>query len=168
MRMTNTLTAILACVMFAVTLHAAELAKDEAATPSIRAGEQINWQVVSSGGTKGSSASFGLQGTVGQTAVGSGSSTSYGLGHGYWQPLVSSGDCCDIRADIDHNGSGPDIADLVYMVNFMFNGGPEPPCNTPDYLEADVDGNGTGPDIGDLVYLVNYMFNGGPAPIPCP
>ena len=76
--------------------------------------------------------------------------------------------CCNLRGDIDHNGTGPDIGDLVYLVNYMFNGGPEPPCNTPSYLEADVDGNGTGPDIGDLVYLVNYMFNGGPAPVPCP
>lgn len=71
---------------------------------------------------------------------------------------------CNIRGDIDHNGTGPDIGDLVYLVNYMFNGGPPPPVME----EADIDGNGTGPDIGDLVYLVNYMFNGGPAPIPCP
>ena len=64
-----------------------------------------------------------------------------------------------ICGDIDGNGVGPDIADLVYLVNYMFNGGPEPPV-----IEAcDVDGNGVGPDIADLVYLVNYMFNGGPA-----
>ena len=35
--------------------------------------------------------------------------------------------CCLLRADVDHNGSGPDIADLVYLVNYMFNGGPAPP-----------------------------------------
>ncbi|MFH1686334.1 MAG: hypothetical protein ABIE70_02280 [bacterium] len=78
--------------------------------------------------------------------------------------------CCLLRADINHDGVGPDIGDLVYLVNYMFNGGPPPPCNDPSfgYMEADVNGDGVGPDIGDLVYLVNYMFNGGPAPVPCP
>ncbi|MFH1688341.1 MAG: glycosyl hydrolase [bacterium] len=72
--------------------------------------------------------------------------------------------CCVKRGDIDHNGAGPDIADLVHLVNYMFNGGPEPLC----LGEADVDGNLLGPDIADLVSLVNYMFNGGPAPVACP
>ena len=81
-----------------------------------------------------------------------------------WLVRYGTTSCCNLRADIDHNGAGPDIADLVYLVNYMFNGGTEPSC--PE--EADVDGSGTGPDIADLVYLVNYMFNGGPAPVPCP
>ena len=80
--------------------------------------------------------------------------------------------CCLLRGDVDHNGVGPDIGDLVYLVNFMFNGGPLPPCEEPPgggyFPECDTNGDGTGPDIGDLVYLVNYMFNGGPALIPCP
>ncbi len=73
-------------------------------------------------------------------------------------------DCCVHRGDIDRSGgSGAvDIADLVYLVNFMFRGGPAPPC--PE--EADVDAVG-GADIGDLVYLVNYMFQSGPPPVTC-
>jgi len=77
---------------------------------------------------------------------------------------ICDASCCAIRADIDGNGTGPDIADLVYLVNYMFGGGPPPPCMD----EADVDGNGSGPDIADLVYLVAYMFQGGPAPAACP
>ncbi len=73
------------------------------------------------------------------------------------------GQCCELRGDIDHNGGEPDIADLVYIVSYMFSGGPEPPC----IEEADIDGNGSDPDIADLVYLVTYMFQGGPAPVPC-
>ena len=85
--------------------------------------------------------------------------------------------CCQIRGDIDHNGSAPDIADLIYMVTYMFQNGPPPPCNEPYmpdcpdqyYSEADVDGNGTcTPDIGDLIYLVTYMFQEGPSLVPCP
>ncbi len=134
-----------------------------------RAGEEINWQVISSGGTKGSSASFDLQGTVGQTSVGVGSSASFGLQHGYWQDFTSGGGTCcmgSIRGNVDYDvGDAIDISDLVYLVDFMFSGGPPPPC----FEEGDVDGSGAAPiDISDLVYLVDYMFTGGPAPPPCP
>ena len=57
-----------------------------------------------------------------------------------------------------HNGFGPDIADIVYLVNYMFKGGSEPPC----WDTVDLNNNGAGPDIADLVYLVNYMFMEGP------
>lgn len=73
--------------------------------------------------------------------------------------------CCVYRGDLDHsNGDAPiDIADLVYLVDYMFNEGPEPVCLD----EGNVDG--IEPiDISDLVYLVDYMFIGGPAPPPCP
>jgi hypothetical protein len=74
--------------------------------------------------------------------------------------------CCDHRADIDHNGdSEPDITDLIYLVTFMFQEGPEPPCME----EADINGDGTeNPDISDLIYLVTYMFQEGPDIVPCP
>jgi hypothetical protein len=139
---------------------------------STKAGEEINWQVISSGGTDGTSTNYRVNGTVGQTAVGSGSSASYGLGHGYWQPFGgSSTSCCNLRADINHDGTGPDISDLVYLVSYMFSGGPQPPCEVPPgsgyFAEADINGNMTGPDVSDLVYLVTYMFSGGPAPVPC-
>lgn len=71
--------------------------------------------------------------------------------------------CCELRADIDGSGSGPDISDLVYLVSYMFSGGPTPPCME----HADVNGSGSGPDISDLVYLVSYMFSGGPPPVAC-
>ncbi len=65
--------------------------------------------------------------------------------------------------DLDHNHS-QDIADLVMLVDFMFNGGPPP---YPLFV-ADINGDCSNPiDIADLVYLVDYMFNGGPGPLPC-
>ena len=33
-----------------------------------------------------------------------------------------------ICGDIDGDGSDLNIADLVYLVDYMFNGGPEPPA----------------------------------------
>ncbi|MFH1686046.1 MAG: hypothetical protein ABIE70_00820, partial [bacterium] len=77
--------------------------------------------------------------------------------------LTVSGSVAYVCGDVDGNGTGPDITDLVYLVNYMFNGGPVPPV-----LEAtDVNGDLVGPDIADLVYLVAYMFSGGPA-LNCP
>ena len=85
-----------------------------------------------------------------------------------------SEDCCilPIRGNVDYDpGDVIDISDLVHMVDYMFNGGPQPVC----WEEANVDGSGDGPpdgpediDISDLVHLVDYMFNGGPAPVACP
>lgn len=66
-----------------------------------------------------------------------------------------------ICGDIDHSGDDPDISDLVYLIDYMFTGGPSPPVME----AADVDGSGGDPDIADLVYVVDYMFNGGPAPV---
>ncbi|MCK4607660.1 MAG: agmatine deiminase family protein, partial [candidate division Zixibacteria bacterium] len=65
--------------------------------------------------------------------------------------------------DIDASGVGPpDIADLVYLVDYMFSQGPPPPVED----AANVDGLDT-ITITDLVHLVDYMFNDGPAPV-CP
>jgi len=67
-----------------------------------------------------------------------------------------------ICGDIDGDGSEPNIADLVYLVDYMFAGGPPPPVLD----AADVDGLDE-INIADLVYMVDYMFNGGPEPV-CP
>ncbi|MDH4035684.1 MAG: PQQ-binding-like beta-propeller repeat protein, partial [candidate division Zixibacteria bacterium] len=65
-----------------------------------------------------------------------------------------------ICGDISGDGAGPDISDLVYLVDFMFTGGPPPPI----FNAADIDASGA-LDISDLVYLVDFMFTGGPPPV---
>ncbi|MFH1686659.1 MAG: C25 family cysteine peptidase [bacterium] len=60
--------------------------------------------------------------------------------------------------DINDDGAGPDITDLIHVVNYMFNSGPPPP------IEASADYNSSGSvDIADLVAMVNFMFSGGAA-----
>jgi immune inhibitor A len=63
----------------------------------------------------------------------------------------------------DADGSGfVDIDDAVYLINYIFGGGPAPdPLVSGD---ADCSGN---VDIDDVVYLINYIFGGGPAPLDC-
>jgi len=73
--------------------------------------------------------------------------------------------CCNhdgIRGDVDYSGS-INIADAVFLVEYIFFGGPPPPC--PE--EGDADGDGS-INIADAVHLVEYIFFGGPAPPPCP
>lgn len=80
--------------------------------------------------------------------------------------LIHYSSCCQgIRGNIDNDPAQEiNIVDLVYLVNFMFNGGPEPPC----WKEANVNGDiFEQVNIEDLVYLVSYMFSGGPAPAVC-
>jgi len=54
-----------------------------------------------------------------------------------------------------------DIGDLVYLVDYMFTGGPPPVWPT---WRANVNGD-LAQDISDLVYIADYMFTGGPAPV---
>jgi hypothetical protein len=64
--------------------------------------------------------------------------------------------------DINNSGGILDISDLIYMVTYMFQGGPEPV-----FMEsANINGEGPDiPDIVDLIFLVSYMFQNGPDPI---
>lgn len=83
------------------------------------------------------------------------------------------GDVCDIgcclgsiRGNIDYDGADAiDISDLLYLVDFMFDSGPDIPC--PE--EANVNGDaGEVLDVSDLLYLVDFMFDTGPEPAACP
>ena len=89
-----------------------------------------------------------------------------------YQPLCFAGlvgtksGCCEgIRGNVnDDTEQAIDISDLVDLVTYMFQDGPEPGCVD----EANIDGDGLGMiDIGDLVHLVTYMFQDGPAPADC-
>lgn len=70
--------------------------------------------------------------------------------------------CCLLRGDVDDNGS-TDVADLTYLVDYLFNGGPEPPC-----LDASDCDDSSGTDVADVTYYVDYLFRGGPPPVVCP
>jgi len=59
--------------------------------------------------------------------------------------------------DIDNSGR-LDIADVVFMVTYMFQDG-----IAPAYISAcDVNGDCADVDISDLIHMVDYFFNGGP------
>jgi hypothetical protein len=117
-------------------------------------GEEINWQVISAGGTEASSANFGLLGTVAQSAVGLSESPGFALCHGYWICVAGAGPDY-VCGDADANGV-VNVSDIVWMINFVFGDGPEP-----SPLQAgDVDCNGS-VNVSDVVFLINFVFGTG-------
>ena len=60
----------------------------------------------------------------------------------------------------DGNADGfINVADAVYLINYIFKGG-EPP----DPVEAGDANNDGVVNVADPVFLINYVFKGGPAP----
>ncbi len=77
--------------------------------------------------------------------------------------------CCVERGNVDGiiGVGGPiDVADLTYLVSYLFKSGPEPPCLEEGNADGIV-GVGGPIDVADLTYLVAYLFKNGPAPPPC-
>lgn len=63
-----------------------------------------------------------------------------------------------ISGDADRNGV-VDVVDAIYLINYIFMGGPAPsPVKVAD-VNADCEIN-----IADVVYLIRYVFSGGSAP----
>ena len=90
------------------------------------------------------------------------------------QPACFIWDCWGLRSLVetfvgfgcgDANGDGTvNISDAVYLIQYIFNGGPAPV--TMEAGDANCDGT---VNITDAVYLIQYIFNGGPAPcVECP
>ena len=143
--------------------------KQDASTSSVQgavaAGEEINWQVLSGGGGRATSASYILVSAIGQTAVGPAASASYGLNSGFIQNFTSgSGGCCiGNTGDLNGDGVDADPIDLSYLVDLLFAGGPLAVCSE----EGDINGDTVSSDPIDLSYLVDALFAGGPGSVPC-
>ncbi len=60
----------------------------------------------------------------------------------------------------DANNDGiTDVADVVYLINYLYKNGPEPtPPQSADVVHDAI------LDISDLIYLLNYLYRHGPAP----
>ena len=60
----------------------------------------------------------------------------------------------DVNADCNIN-----VSDVVYLINYMFKGGPAPKALSSG--DVNCDGKVL---VADIVYLINYLFKGGPKP----
>jgi hypothetical protein len=131
---------------------------DSTKTAGNRAGEKIDWQAVASGGVKGASTNYQVNGTVGQTAAGAGVSASYRMYHGFWQDFGWES-CCTLAGDANSNGT-VSVGDAVFIISFIFRDGPAPLCR--QQADANADGKIS---AGDAVRIISFIFRDGPAPV---
>ncbi len=81
--------------------------------------------------------------------------------------------CCNgdgIRGNVDGItgiGGEVDIADLTYLVAYLFQGGSPPPCVEEGNVDG-VTGIGGPIDVADMSYLAIYIYQGGDPPAACP
>ena len=61
----------------------------------------------------------------------------------------------DANVDSDVN-----VGDIVFLINYIFKGGPVPEMLNWADANADCSIN-----VGDPVHLINYVFNSGPEPL---
>lgn len=64
----------------------------------------------------------------------------------------------DVNNDLSVN-----LSDIIYLVNYIFKGGPSPAIRFSGDVNANCQTN-----LTDLIYLVNYVFKSGPVPDGCP
>jgi hypothetical protein len=69
--------------------------------------------------------------------------------------------CCINRGDVNHDGR-VDALDISFFVDWLWSGGPNPPCEQETDLDASTQVDGL-----DLTYLVDYMWQSGPPPVGC-
>ncbi len=66
--------------------------------------------------------------------------------------------CCDVPGDANDDGSA-NVSDAVYIINYVFIGGPVPACHEKGDANCDAAIN-----VSDAVWLINYVFIGGRPP----
>jgi hypothetical protein len=94
--------------------------------------------------------------SVGQSVIGNMQGGKYVLMGGFWSAFTYfvAGDA--------NNDEIVNSADVVYLINYLFIGGPAP-VSLPSG-DANCDGV---INSADIVYLINYLFIHGPAPVMC-
>ncbi len=84
------------------------------------------WSVNGGGAIDVTGTNYGLGLSVGQAAAGFVAGTNYNLGVGFWYGAASGGGCpMTILGDVDLGGTVTS-GDIIYLVNFVFKGGPPP------------------------------------------
>ncbi len=144
------------------------------APPMGRVGTPYNWQLEAVGGTPpytwsqiGGDIPYGLnlnsEGTV--TGTPTYASTYYytlQVADAAASPLTQTRDfihVIGVQIGDANNDGHVDISDAVFLIAYIFSGGPAPNPLT----RGDADCSGF-IDISDVVYLIAYIFSGGPAP----
>jgi len=89
--------------------------------------------------------------------------------YGTYAPMIENSEvtlgCCAVRGDVALPKDYVVLVnDVVFLVNYVFKGGPAPSCLEEGDCAVPLDGLTL---VNDLVCLVNFIFKGGDAPPPC-
>jgi hypothetical protein len=104
---------------------------------------------------------FGVPGNSCGTLRLTGSITSFVVGgQELWIDDLSVDSVDFVRTD-SNDDSRVDLTDVIFILDYMFLGGPCPRCLD----AADADDNGK-LEITDPIYILNWLFRGGPSPPP--
>jgi hypothetical protein len=156
---------IVAFVFVSALFLAGTIIGGESANLASKSGEEINWQVISSGGTDGTSTNFQLSGTTAQTAVGYGSSTNFGLNHGYWQNFDTTGSGpCDCEPGEMNADAAINIFDVTGLISYLYLSG-SPPIPY-EICNGDMNGDCT-VNIFDVTGLISFLYLSGTPPVSC-
>jgi len=64
--------------------------------------------------------------------------------------------------DVTFDGERRDLEDVIYLINYIYKGGPAPPHP----ISAEITEPDSNIDIEDVLYLINYLYKFGPDPLP--
>jgi hypothetical protein len=130
-------------------------------TNQILAGERIDRHVVASGGLDGSSASFQMLATAGQTITGTGNSAGFRLEQGFWQESPEDGgDCCGnftggTTGNCNCSADGAiNLADITRLIDFVYISQSPLCCQE----NGDINGDGTSANLADITRLIDHVY----------
>jgi hypothetical protein len=73
--------------------------------------------------------------------------------------------CCNKAGDAN-NDNKVNVGDAVFIISYVFRGGPAPACLAEGNANGDLTPQGGNKiNVGDAVYIISYVFRQGPAPI---
>ena len=145
-------------------------------SPTAPTAFQLPWSSLNGGGNVNmSSTNYKAKVTTGQSVIGESQSTNYRMGIGFWYgPGIY---CLAKPGDVNASGGAPNLQDVIYLVNFVFDKSRvSPPCNGTDpgncwifdpFCRGDVNGSGGTPNLQDVIYLVNFVFDKSRVSPPC-
>ena len=70
------------------------------------------------------------------------------------------GDSCEVICGDGNGDSAVNVGDAVFLINYVFKGGPPPDPTCSGDANGDMEIN-----VGDAVYLISYVFKSGPPPV---
>ena len=117
---------------------------------------EVPWDVLDGGGGLMCSDNYSLGGSLDQVAPGVSVTTTRIVSAGYWAAIDTLPPCVCPCGDC--NGDARiTVADAIYIVAFIYRGGPGMICKCDVNLDARL-------TVADAIYVVAYIYRGGPTP----